>query len=170
MSPFNQAMLMLAKQPNVLFVGQGVGDGGDGVATYRDMDGVPMAQRIEFPVSEELQLGACVGLAMQGYLPVCVYPRIDFMMRAMDQLVNHLDKIEQMSCGQWKPKVIIRTRVGSKRPLDAGPQHTQNHSRALWEMLKNVDVFEVEREQDVMATYRDALMNERSTIVVEAIC
>lgn len=126
-----------------------------------------MERRIEFPVAEELQLGACIGLAMQGFLPVCVYPRMDFMLRAMDQLVNHLDKIKLMSRGQWNPKVIIRTRVGSKSPLDAGPQHTQNHAGVMRKMLGNVDVFEVLCEADAVAIYHDALLNERSTMVVE---
>jgi pyruvate/2-oxoglutarate/acetoin dehydrogenase E1 component len=129
MGTINKAMLMLAEQPNAVFVGQGVRYGG--VATYRDLEGVPDKQRIEFPVAEELQLGCCIGLSLQGYLPICIFPRMDFMLRAADQLVNHLDKLAAMSCGQFVPKVIIRTRVGSKTPLDAGPQHTNDHTDAF---------------------------------------
>ena len=43
----------------------------------------------------------------------------------MNQLVNHLDKIEIISKGNFKPKVIVRVLVGSKKPLDAGLQHTK---------------------------------------------
>ena len=46
----------------------------------------------------------------------------------MNQLVNHLDKLPLWG---WHPKVIIRTMVGQTTPLDAGPQHTQNHSDAF---------------------------------------
>src|SRR5262245_58370758 len=110
----NHAMLMLAKEPNVIFLGQGVEYGG--VATHAHLVDVPMDVRLEMPVAEELQLGIATGLALQGHLPICIYPRIDFMLRAADQLVNHLDKLPLMSRGDFNPKVIIRTRVGTKTP------------------------------------------------------
>jgi len=161
-------MLMLAKQPGCLFLGQGVAC--DGVATFNDFEGVPMSQRIECPVAEELQLGMGIGLAMQGFLPVLIYPRMDFLLRAMDQLVNHLDKIEAMSCGQWNPKVIIRTKVGSKTPLDAGPQHTQDHTDVLRRMLTSVCVMRVVdlRIDHVLGVYKNALSVPESALVVES--
>ncbi len=158
-------MLMLASK-GALFIGQGVAY--DGVSMYSDLEGVPAEQRIEFPVAEELNIGYATGLAMMGYLPVVVLPRMDFLMRAMDQLVNHLDKIPAMSRGQWQPKVIIRTRVGGRTPLDAGPQHTQNHVKALRQMLTSVGVFEVTRPEDAMSYYQIALARSWSSIVVEA--
>ena len=146
------------------FVGQGVAY--DGVSMYHDLDGVPESQRLEFPVAEELQLGFGIGLSLQGILPVLVYPRIDFLMRAMDQLVNHLDKLEAMSRGQFAPKVIIRTRVGTRTPLDAGPQHTQDHAPALRSMLTNVNVWYAAGDT-VVDTYDRAFRSPRSSIVVE---
>ena len=160
-------MLMLAAQPRALFIGQGVTYGG--VATYADMEGVPMNQRIEMPVAEELQLGLCTGLSLQGYLPICIYPRMDFMLRAMDQLVNHLDKLADMSCGHFRPRVIIRTRVGSKTPLDAGPQHTQDHTWAFRQMLASVCVVPILAPSQVLPVYREAMERDRSTLIVEAL-
>lgn len=160
-------MHMLSLQSGVVFIGQGVSYGG--VATYRDLEGVPMEQRIEFPVAEELQMGVSIGLAMQGFLPVSIYPRMDFLVLAFNQLVNHLDKLEKMSRGQWNPKVIIRTRVGSKKPLDAGPQHTQDHSAALRRMVMNVAVVKVVHASDILPAYRHALESKRSVVVVEAL-
>lgn len=148
-----------------IFVGQGVA--ADGVATFDSLSEVPMSQRIEFPVAEELNLGFATGLAMMGHLPVVVLPRIDFLMRAMDQLVNHLDKIEEMSRGQWVPKVIIRTRIGSRTPLDPGPQHSQNPVRGLRAMLKTVVVEEICSEESILPVYQFALEYPRSVIVVE---
>ncbi len=166
-TPFNPAMRLLASQPRCLFIGQGVGVGGDGVSMWEDFDGIPMGQRQEWPVAEELQLGYGTGLAMMGYLPILQYPRIDFMLRAMDQLVNHLDKMEEMTRGQWKPKVIIRTRVGSKKPLNAGPQHTNDYTAAFRLMLKNVDVHYAVPPDYIMAPYQCAIESQRSTIIVE---
>lgn len=163
----NQAMRELAKA-GAIFVGQGVEFGG--VATYKDLEGIPKEQRIEFPVAEELQLGFCAGLSLQGFLVVSIFPRCDFLMRAMDQLVNHLDKLEAMSHGQFKPKVIIRTRVGTTKPLDAGPQHTQDHTKAFKAMLTNVEVVRLNLESKVLSTYRQALRRPGSSLIVEALC
>jgi pyruvate dehydrogenase E1 component beta subunit len=167
MRQLNQAMLMLAAQPRSLFIGQGVA--ADGVATYADFEGVPMEQRIEFPIAEELNVGYAIGLAMMGYLPVVCIPRVDFLLRAADAIINHLDKIEQMSVGQWNPKVIIRTRVGSKTPLDAGPQHTQRHTEAFRHMLTNVNVWEILRPSEILPTYECVTLGTKSSIIVEVL-
>lgn len=148
-----------------LFVGQGVAC--DGVATFDSLSEVPMSQRIEFPVAEELNLGFATGLAMMGHLPVVVIPRMDFLLRAADQIVSHLDKIEQMSRGEWVPKVIIRTRIGGRVPLDPGPQHTGNYVRAFRSMLKTVVVEEICSEESILPVYQFALEYPRSLIVVE---
>lgn len=162
-----KAMSMLALQPNCLFVGQSVRY--PGTAMYESIKHVPEEQRLCFPVAEDLQLGFCTGLALQGFLPVCIFPRMDFMLRAMDQLVNHLDKMKLMSRRQFDPKVIIRTRVGSRSPLDAGPQHTQNYSRAFREMsLLNIEVFTIDRPELMAATYAEVCQTPHSVVVVEA--
>jgi len=160
-------MLLLAAQPNAIFLGQGVAS--DGVAMYDDLNGVQASQRIELPVVEELQMGMGIGLSLMGFLPILVYPRMDFMLRAADALVNHLDKLAEMSRGQFVPKVIIRTRVGPKSPLDAGPQHTQNHCEAFQMMLTSVLVDEIRRPEEIMPAYGAAIRRTGSTIVVENI-
>ena len=167
----NRAMLLLAEQPRALFLGQNVAY--DGNVMYRHLEGVPSEQRLELPVAEELQMGMSIGLALQGFLPISLYPRMDFLLLAMNQLVNHLDKLPSMS--QWPiapafaPKVIIRTKLGSRQPLDAGPQHTQDHTEAFRSMLKTVWIVRIKHCEAIMPTYRDAIERKRSTLVVEAL-
>lgn len=158
-----QAMGWLAAKPQTLFVGQAVRF--DGQLLHKTLAEVPMDQRIEMPVIEDFQMGFCTGLAMQGYLPVCIYPRWDFLLLAANQLVNHLDKLPLM--GPFSPKVIIRTAVGDTRPLNPGPQHTQNHSAAFRRMLRTVQVIEIEGADDVMHSYKRAFSLPQSCIVVE---
>src|SRR3989304_767506 len=100
-----RSMSMLAEHPKTLFVGQSVRY--DGQAMHKTFSSVPMDRRIEFPVAEDFQMGFCTGLALQGYIPVCCFPRMDFMLLACNQLVNHLDKIAIMSKFDWRPQVII---------------------------------------------------------------
>ena len=155
-------MRVLADEENTVFVGQSVRY--DGAAIYHSLEGVPMSQRLEMPVIEDFQLGYCTGLSLTGKLPICIYPRFDFMLLCMNQLINHLDKLPIWG---WKPKVIIRTRVGQKHPLDAGPQHTQNYSHPLRQMLTSIEVLEVRNAKHVKEAYDLALENKHSTLIVE---
>lgn len=161
------AMKMLAAA-GAYFMGQGVV--ADGVATHQDFADVPDSQKCEWPVAEELNVGAAVGMSLAGHpLPVVSLPRMDFLLRAADQLVHHLDRLPVMSAGQWQPKVVIRVRVGAKAPLDAGPQHTNNYSDAFRLMLTTVDVREITAPDQIIPTYLDALHSPRSSLVVEAL-
>jgi pyruvate/2-oxoglutarate/acetoin dehydrogenase E1 component len=155
------AMTMLAANPKAVFVGQGVAYPGQ--AMFRTLEGVPMHQRIEFPVAEDLQMGYCTGLAMAGFLPVCIYPRIDFLLLALNQLVNHLDKWPALT--GTTPRVIIRTAIGGKKPFYAGVQHTQDHVQAISLMLRAVHIEKI--DGDPLLAYQHALKCELPSIIVE---
>ena len=158
-----RAMGTLAAE-NAVFVGQGVGY--DGQRMFRTFDDVPHAQLLEFPVAESTQLGYCTGFALAGFLPVCVYPRMDFLLLAMDQLVNHLDKWEAMGGGS--PKVIIRTAVGDQKPsFSAGLQHTQDYTYPLMQILTNIDVYTPWDAASVLPCYESAMKSRRSCIMIE---
>lgn len=156
-------MGMLAEDPRTLFVGQAVAYAGQ--AAFPSFADVPPSKRIEMPVVEDFQMGFCTGLALQGYVPVCFYPRMDFLIIAANQLVNHLDKIPLL--GGFRPKVIIRTAIGRKRPLDPGPQHTGDYTHALRDMLKTVRVIELCTAKYVYDSYCEALACDGSVILVE---
>ena len=147
-----QAMTMLGQHEKVLFVGQGVKY--DGQRMHASFKGVPEEKRIEFPVAEEFQMGFCTGLALEGFIPVSVYPRMDFLLLAANQLINHLDKMQA--------HVIVRVGVGSNKPLDPGPQHTQDHTEAFQLMLKNTPVVEFES-----GVYEVALEASGPVVIVE---
>ena len=163
----NQAMLLLAAEPNAVFLGQNVLY--DGNVMFKHFEGVPYAQRLELPVVEEFQMGLSIGLALQGFLPISIYPRCDFLLLAMNQLVNHLDKLPLMTKGAFRPKVIIRTKVGSKYPLNAGPQHTHDHTAAFRLMLTTVNVARIETASQIMPTYQKAINSPVSTLIIEAL-
>jgi len=160
-----KAMDVLAENEKVIFIGQAVNY--KGTAFYKTLEGVPEKRRLELPVFEDVQMGMSIGLSLEGFIPVSFFPRMDFMVLGLNQLINHLDKMEEMSDGQFKPKVIIRTAKGSVKPLFPGPQHSQDHTEALKLMLKNVDVVKLERKEDIVPAYKKALESHRSTILIE---
>ena len=161
----SRAMKMLAENKSVIFIGQTVAYKGSPV--YGSLDGIGIEKKIELPIMEEVQMGMSTGLSLVEYTPVSVYPRIDFLTLATNQMVNHLDKMEYMSCGEFKPKVLIRTAIGSKEPLNGGPQHTQDHTEAYRKMLSNIDVVKLDRSKKIVPAYKDALESKRSTLLIE---
>ena len=59
-----------------------------------------------------------------------------------------------------KPRVIIRVAVGSKNPIDAGPQHTQDHSEAYRKMLTNVEVVQLTEPEQIMPAFKKMRIKE----------
>ena len=162
-----RAMEWLGAKPNTVFTGQAIGFSGHAISNT--MEKVPQDKRVEIPVLEETQLGMATGMAMTGWVPITCYPRFDFFILSLNQLVNHLDKMQDMSNGDMKPKVIIRVAVGSKLPFSAGPQHTQNHTEAIRKMLTEVEVVELIEPEQIFEAFQTAYEREdgKSTLIIE---
>jgi pyruvate/2-oxoglutarate/acetoin dehydrogenase E1 component len=106
-----------------------------GSRMYGTLNDVPVEKCIESPVSENLMMGMAFGMALEGYRPVVCFERHDFLLLGLDALVNHIDKLPWMSGDQFKLPIIVRAIVGGTKPIDPGPQHTQNYEKALQKML-----------------------------------
>ena len=150
-----KSMKFLAKNKNVIFMGQSVVYPGSSI--FISLKDVPKSKRIEIPVMEEVQTGMAIGMALNGYIPVSCYPRFDFLILAANQLTNHLDKIDYLTNNNFNSKILIRTMIGSTKPLNAGLQHTQDHTNALKKLLKYSEVIKLNREDEIFDKYRNAL-------------
>jgi pyruvate/2-oxoglutarate/acetoin dehydrogenase E1 component len=159
------AMNWIGAQDRVMILGQAVCYAGTGC--YESITEVPADKKMEFPVAENFQIGVSTGMAINGLVPVSVVPRWNFLLCAADQLVNHLDKMESMSDGRCRPKVIIRVAKGSELPVDPQDQHKGNFADAFRLMCKNIDIFELHNPEDILPAYQKAYASERSTILVE---
>jgi len=76
------------------------------------------------PISEEGFVGAGVGAAMLGERPVVEIMTLNFLLVAMDQVINHAAKIGAMFGGEVRCPLVIRT------PNGAGNQRTAQHSQS----------------------------------------
>ncbi len=160
-------MEYLARDPRVMFLGQAVAC--PGTAMSNTLKSVSRDKLLELPVAEELQMGMSNGLALAGQVPVSIFPRWNFLLLAVNQVVNHLDKFPLMSNNGYRPKVIIRTGIGSVRPLHPQQQHVGDFTDAFRLMCPNIEVIRLEEPQDIFPAYQKALEREdgKSTIVVE---
>lgn len=167
-SELNRTMAWLGQQPRVRFIGQSVI--WDGHALFKSMTDVPMEKRLELPVFEDFQFGMSTGLALAGWTPVNIYPRMDFLIIAANQITNHLANIRRVSDDGYRPRVITRVSVGATEPLHPGPQHCQNHTEALRLLCRGeIEVVELRRKEQILMEYERALFraDARSTILVE---
>jgi pyruvate/2-oxoglutarate/acetoin dehydrogenase E1 component len=157
------AMKLVGEQPNSIFIGQSVAC--EGTAMFRTLVDVPMEKRLELPVVEDMQMGMATGMALGGKLPVCIYPRFNFLLLAVNQLVLHLDKLSMM--GGYKPKVLIRTAVATSTPLYPGPQHLGNYAIAFSHLLDTVVIDTLEYKEGIVPAYERALGRDNSTLLIE---
>ena len=160
-----RGMDLFAEQSNSVFIGQAVKY--KGTALTHQVKNYPEHKLLELPVAEEMQGGFALGLAIEGYLPISLYPRMNFIILAMNQIINHLDKWDAMSCGQSKPKVIMKAVVGSQYPLDPGHQHRANYTQAFKSMATNINVVELLYPEQVFSTYLQSLNSNRYTLIIE---
>ena len=160
-----KSMKFLSSKKETIFLGQSVIFPGN--LLYKTLNPIKKNKKIELPVFEEVQMGMSLGMAINGMFPVTCFPRFDFLLCAMNQLVNHSDKISIMTKGQYSPRMIIRVLVGAKSPLDGGEQHTQNYVEELKKIFKTIKVFDLHDENKVFSSYNEAYKNKKINLLVE---
>ena len=162
-----RAMTWLGEKPDTMFLGQAVEY--KGTAMTNTLTEVNRDKLLEMPVNEDMQMGMTIGLALNGTIPISIYPRWNFLILAANQIVNHLDKFSSMSNGKLTPKVIIRVAVGSESPIDPQCQHKGNFTEAFKSLTQNLDIIQLDEPEDIIPAYEKALNREdgKSTILVE---
>ncbi len=162
-----RAMEYLAQDDRVVFMGQAVAVKGTAMTTT--LKNVDPKKLVELPVAEEMQMGMSIGVALAGKVPVTVFPRWNFLLLAVNQVVNHLDKLSRVSNGGYQPKVIIRTGIGSERPLSPQCQHLGDFTDAFRLMCENIEVIRLDEPEEIFPAYKKALerTDGKSTILCE---
>lgn len=150
-----EAMKLTMEDSSTIFIGQQIVYYGNPMS--KTIEGLPKERMIETPVMEETQMGMTIGLAMAGHRVVSFYPRWDFLICATNQLVNHLDKLEVMSDGEFYPNVIIRVGKGSDKPLDPGHQHKGNYINEFKSLCKNIEFHDLKTAYDIELAYKYAI-------------
>tara|TARA_B100001996_G_C18611499_1_gene573915 strand:- start:121 stop:657 length:537 start_codon:yes stop_codon:yes gene_type:complete len=160
-----KSMKFLGKKNNTIFLGQSVAVPGNLI--YGSLEKVPNQKKLELPVFEDTQMGMSIGLSLNGFVPITCYPRFDFFILSLNQTINHLDKLHMISSNEYKPFVIARVLVGSKKPIDAGLQHTQNYYNELKSMAKYIKIVELKKKNQIFKEYKKCFDKKITTIFVE---
>ena len=133
-----RAMTWLGEKPDTIFLGQAVA--------------VP---------------GTAISNTFNGYHPISIFPRWNFLLLATNQIVNHLDKISQMSDNPYKTPLIIRTAIGSERPLHPQHQHIGDYTNIFKQMCPNIDIYRVDEPEQIFDTYSNSYESKKPTLIIE---
>lgn len=123
----------MAADNSVFVIGQGVkspwyvGKTANGL-----LDRFGEARVIDTPVSENAVTGAAVGAAIAGMKPVVVHPRMDFMMYAMDPIINQAANWYYMNGGKASVPVVFWGII------NRGGEQGAQHSQAIHAMFSHV--------------------------------
>jgi pyruvate dehydrogenase E1 component beta subunit len=124
---------LLANDPRVFLLGQGLWSPWYAGTSLQYLDSEFGRDRVlDSPVSENATTGAAIGAAIAGMRPIVFHPRMDFMLLAVDPIVNQAANWSYMFAGQVSVPVVIRACI------NRGGEQAAQHSQALQAIFMHV--------------------------------
>lgn len=155
----------MERDPSVFVVGEGIGERG---GSYKVTEGLLAKfgpnRVIDTPLSEAGFVGLGVGAAIVGQRPVVEMLFIDFLLLAMDQVINQAAKYRFMSGGEGRVPLVIRTQGGTGNSL-AG-QHSQS-LEALYYHIPGLKVVMPATPRDAKGLLKSAIRDDDPVIFIE---
>lgn len=119
---------------------------------------------MDMPVSENGMTGVAIGSAIVGMRPIMTHQRIDFMLLALDQVINNAAKWHYMFGGKMKVPLTIRLIVG--RGWGQGPQHSQS-LQAIFTHIPGLKVVMPFTPYDAKGLLVSAIRDDNPVIYIE---
>jgi pyruvate dehydrogenase E1 component beta subunit len=155
----------MERDPAVCVIGEGIGERG---GSYKVTEGLLARfgpnRVIDTPLSEAGFVGLGVGAAIVGQRPVVEMLFIDFLLLAMDQVINQAAKYRFMSGGEGRVPLVIRTQGGTGNSL-AG-QHSQS-LEALYHHIPGLKVVMPATPRDAKGLLISAIRDDDPVIFIE---
>ena len=155
----------MARDPAVLVFGLDVDDPKAIQGTTRGLLAKYGPERVfGTPLSEDAMTGAAIGMALAGLRPIHVHIRMDFLMLAMNQLVNVAAKSRYMYGGRVCVPLVVRSMIG--KSWGQGAQHSQG----LYSMFMHVPGLKVvapTTPHDAKGCLIEAIRDDNPVLYVE---
>jgi 2-oxoisovalerate dehydrogenase E1 component len=156
----------LAERPEMLVYGEDVGIAGGIFGASRGLQASFGAERVfDTPIAESAILGSAVGAAMEGMRPVVEIMWSDFLLVALDQLVNQAANVRYVTNSELSAPLVVRTQQG------VTPGSCAQHSQSLEAMLAHVPGLRVglaATPQDAYDMLRTAIAVDDPVVLIEA--
>jgi 2-oxoisovalerate dehydrogenase E1 component len=157
---------ILAEDPTSLVYGEDVGKAGGIFGAARNLQKEFGAERVfDTPIAEAAILGSAIGAALQGLRPVVEIMWADFMLVALDQLINQAANFRYVTQGRAPVPMVVRTQQG------VTPGSCAQHSQSLEALLFHIPGLLLgvpATPQDAYDMLRAAAKAEDPTILIEA--
>jgi pyruvate dehydrogenase E1 component beta subunit len=115
----------LAREPRAFLMGEDIGAYGGCFAVSLGLLEEFGPERVrDTPLSESAFVGAGIGAAMGGMLPIVEIMTVNFSLLALDQIMNNAASLLYMSGGQFPVPLVIRMTTGGGRQLAAQHSHS----------------------------------------------
>ncbi len=156
----------LETRPEVIVYGEDVGYAGGIFGASRNLQKTYGKDRVfDTPISESAILGSAVGSALMGMKPIVEIMWADFMLVALDQLINQAANVRYITGGRSGVPLVVRTQQGST------PGACAQHSQSLEALLAHIPGLRVglpSTPQDAFDMIRSAVANPDPCILFEA--
>jgi 2-oxoisovalerate dehydrogenase E1 component len=156
----------LRARPDVVVYGEDVGASGGIFGATRQLQDEFGAERVfDSPIAESAILGSAVGAALEGLRPVVEIMWGDFLLVALDQLINQAANVRYVSRGEHCAPLVVRTQQG------ATPGSSAQHSQSLEALLAHIPGLRVgvaATPQDAHAMLRAATADDDPVILFES--
>jgi pyruvate dehydrogenase E1 component beta subunit len=157
----------LARDKNVFLMGEEIGKF---EGSYKITEGLlsefGKKRVVDTPIAEEGFVGMAVGAAMLGLRPVVEIMTINFILVAIDQVINQASKIHYMFGGQVRVPMVIRTPSGGVGQLAA----THSQSFENWfAYCPGLKVIAPSTPYDAKGLLRAAIRDDDPVIFIESL-
>lgn len=155
---------MMHDDPTIIVIGEGVPDPKACFGTTAGLKEIFPGRVFDMPISENGGVGFCIGASLNGLKPIMVHMRQDFLMYAMDQIVNNAAKWHQMYGGQNSVPIVIRAFTG--RGWGQGIQHSQN-LEAMFAHVPGLKVVTPSNAENAAGLLQSAINDPNPVIILE---
>ena len=156
----------LQARPEVIVYGEDVGQAGGIFGASRGLQKTWGAERVfDTPISESAILGSAIGAALRGMKPIVEIMWADFMLVALDQLINQAANIRYITSGRSSVPMVVRTQQG------ATPGSCAQHSQSLEALLAHIPGLRIavpSTPQDAYTILRSAVADPDPCVIFEA--
>lgn len=155
----------MEREPSVIVLGMGVDDPKRILGTTaRLLERFGPRRVLDTPLAEDGMTGIAIGAALAGLRPVHVHIRMDFVLLAMNQLVNMAAKMSHMYAGALSVPLVVRSIIG--KSWGQGAQHSQS----IYPLFMNIPGLKIcapSTPYDVKGCLIQAIRDDNPVIFVE---
>ena len=156
----------LAENPEVILFGEDVAIPGGVFGVTRRLHKEFGGDRVfDTPIAESAILGAALGAAQEGFRPIVEIMYSDFLLVALDQLVNQAANVRYLHSGRRSAPMVVRCQQG------ATPGSCAQHSQSLEALLAHIPGLKVgmaSNPHDAYAMLRAAVHDPDPVVVIES--